>query len=156
MNQKEFAKEIPSWRSTGSQDAANVLDPKEIRQDIGSLPSAAEIKEWLIGGADPEDYEGALEFPEAATEAQKQALLEAWGEGWATYAASYMRSDFEERAEESIFYEGANGMLDPGYYVSSSSKPNQGPFQTRAEAYKEAIRTLEETENADWTRATRG
>ena len=87
----EFAKEIPSWRRSGEQDAANVMDPNEIEDELGAQPTPTTIKKWLLEQGSPPDVDDYLSVGVTATAEQKRVLHEAWAEGWASYAARYMR-----------------------------------------------------------------
>jgi hypothetical protein len=144
MKSKDFSKEIPLYRRTGHQDAANVMDPNEIRSALGNTPTKAQIKNWLIGGYEPKDFEGGLEFPENTTEAQKQTLLEAWADGWSEHAHEYMRTFLEERAQDRIFEESGRGLLDEGWYVQMNKGRNRGPFKSEKAALAEALKAEEE------------
>lgn len=144
MNSKDFSKEIPLYQRTGAQDAANAMDPNEIRDEVGITATKAQIKNWLIGDYGPEDFEGGLEFPEECTEAQKQTLLEAWADGWSGYAHSYMRTFLEERAQDRIFEESGRGLLDEGWYVQMNKGRNRGPFKSEKAALEEAMKAEEE------------
>jgi len=134
MDSSEFKKERPLWRRTGQQDAANALDPSEIREELGSHPNKSEIVAWLIGGLGPKDFEGALEFPEDTSQEQQRELLEIWADGWAEYASAYMKDDFEERVEDRVFHEPREGLLPHGWWVTMYNRRNRGPFDTKEEA----------------------
>lgn len=87
----EFAEEISSWRRSGGQDAGNVMDPNEIEDRLGAQPTPAAIKKWLLDQGSPPDVDDYLSVGVTATAEQKRVLHEAWAEGWASYAARYMR-----------------------------------------------------------------
>lgn len=144
MNATEFARELPLWYRTGSQDASNILDVDEIIEDLETaVPSVAAIKRWLVGGQSPDDFEGALEFPEDATADQKQKLLSRWADGWSEFAHQRMKERFAKRVKERVFYEGERGMLGVGWYVSMDRSSNRGPFLTKEAALKEAEKVEE-------------
>ena len=88
----EFAKEIPLWRQSGRQDAANVMDSNELEDDLGARPTAAAIKTWLLKWADPSDPEDSLPTGTELSPAQKRQLHSAWADGWSAYAANVMAS----------------------------------------------------------------
>ncbi len=91
-----LAKERGLWRTTGMQDAANVMDANEVEEDLGSKwdaeeerwvgpePTAAQIKKWLLDSAEKKDFEfdSQLEL----TESEEDSLLEAWADGWSGFA----------------------------------------------------------------------
>jgi len=93
MNSRDFKKELPLYMQTGRQDAANAMDPNEIRDALGDAPTAGAIKKWLLDELSVADMEGTLEFPEEASEAQKKELLSLWADGWASYAANYFQQE---------------------------------------------------------------
>lgn len=92
LTEAELVKEIPFARRSGEQDAGNVMDPREIEEDLGKKPSASAIKRWLLDevGSGP-DFDDYLSAGTMATVDQKRRLREAWADGWAEYAAAYMR-----------------------------------------------------------------
>ena len=60
MEPKKFAKEIPLYRRTGTQEC---YGPERDSRRSRRVTDHAQIKEWLIGGQKPSDFEGGLEFP---------------------------------------------------------------------------------------------
>jgi hypothetical protein len=101
MTPKELARELPYWHATGRQDAGNVMDPKEIKEELGAKPSAKAIKSWLlrefVDVNDNQLFEGLLDTQLASlTKAQRVELLDAWAQGWAEYASSAMIRYAEE------------------------------------------------------------
>jgi DNA-binding phage protein len=87
--------EVGIWRDSGRQDAANVIDVNEIVQALGDKPSQKAIKAWLLEDHDESQHE----FPPKATKAEKTRLIDAWAEGWASYAAAVMADRKIDRQE---------------------------------------------------------
>lgn len=102
MTPTEFNRELPLWRTSGRQDAANVMSPNEIEEDLGPRPSKKAIKVWLLEDNDREGFD----FPPDTTESQRRQLLDAWADGWSSYAYSYMRNEHQEHQENPAKSEG--------------------------------------------------
>lgn len=103
MTPKEFAKEIGLYRQTGRQDAANVIDPNELEEALGTrTPSKAVIKAWLLKEGEPDDLriEDSLGPGESVTKAQKRELFEAWADGWSSYSSEWLKNAAAEDEEE--------------------------------------------------------
>jgi proteasome lid subunit RPN8/RPN11 len=83
--------EVGRWRDAGRQDAANVIDVSEIRRELGPHPTKNAIKTWLLTQEEPQH-----DYPESATKAERERLLDAWADGWAEYAASAMKNGASE------------------------------------------------------------
>ena len=95
MNPKAFLKEVVLYRQTGGQDAANAMDPNELKEALGSkTPSKAAIKTWLLQEATPDDLniEDNLDPGETVTQAQKRELYDAWADGWSLYASNWLKN----------------------------------------------------------------
>jgi hypothetical protein len=79
------------WYRTGEQDAANVMDPNELAEELGLTPTADQISHWLRNQQSLEDFESQNEMPKHLTTAQRQSLFDAWIAGWSSYATRAMR-----------------------------------------------------------------
>jgi hypothetical protein len=147
MNQNEFTKDIALFRRTGHQDCDNVMNPEELRELFGPLPTTTQIRKWLLEDVTPKDFKDSLDFPEDATDAQKQKLLEAWAEGWAETASAFMKNDMTERAYRRVFHEPAGGLLEEGWWVTMENKNRLGPFTSQKQARDRAVAVEEEDED---------
>ena len=140
-----LAREAALMRQTGSQDAANILSPNEIAEEIGTpTPTHAQIKAWIVGDDDDRrELVAQLVDPTLGTNADEdRALIDAWADGWATRAEATMRAIFEDRVDRAVFYEGPHGLLGLGWYVARDDAPPDGPHASKPEAYAAARRLL--------------
>ena len=143
----DMKRELGLWVRTGHQDANNTMDVQEIRDDLGSRATVAQIHDYLLEDKSLRDFEGALEFPEGTTEAERRELLDAWATGWAEMAHAAVRDNIEEQAEDRLFREPPGGMLDPGWWIIMRHENHRGPYETHDEALAAARRIEEDDQD---------
>ena len=93
------AETLSDWRQEGGQEAASAMDVNEIRNALGSTPSAKEIEAWLLAGK-KKPY---LKLPAGANAAQRVEIVRAWARGWAEYTAWALANP---KAYEKVMEEG--------------------------------------------------
>lgn len=98
LSKTDFARERGLFYTTGRQDAANVMDPNEIEEDVGRKPTASQIVDWLKKeGWSLEDFREQFDIAElGVTTEQARELMAAWRQGWADYASARMKAYAEE------------------------------------------------------------
>lgn len=85
------SEEWGDFHNAGAQDAANVMDPNQIEDELGPAPSRSDIEAWLLDQGDLEDFVEQNDL-QKHPKGRQQDLRIAWAKGWSSYAAQVMAS----------------------------------------------------------------
>jgi len=135
-------RERARYARMGRDDVASAIEIEDLIEDVGYGASVTAIKSYAV--ASPSELDDVLDFPKQATADQKKQLVDAWASGWAEHGHELIEAHLRKRAADLIFYEGPLGLREVGWHVSPEKGAVIGPFDTKEEALKRAMRALEE------------